>query len=395
MHSKISIRKKRRKSTKFRFFKFIHYLLLCPILIPTNCRGRKLTLNKSLEDSLYQDAILKQDRKSQKSNVEAIAYEMASTENGIITVRFATAWTIITILSTFLISFILEYLNNTSPVKECLLLYLCQDVAKTFLLLVWILYVAMLACLTSSDRIYLGTIAAKLFSFGWIVLSLFLLLMLNFIGAIKLYTTRKLLLDPPMPWDQDERSISKKVRFACMLLSLAFVSALFGTGGYPKIYYNLTGDNRTFSQLSIMTSINSITIIFFLITYVIMLIATKVYNTKADKLLRPILFSEKSQSWSLMAACLLGIGIVAGFVFNMFGEGNMWIALFLFQLNTTIVSPTIIIYFTPDLRTYIKCTIKKNVETIGDFINSNCSRFSGVICTKRSPQIHPTIELNT
>ena len=100
-------------------------------------------------------------------------------------------------------------------------------------------------------------------------------------------------------------------------LSFDFVLALFATRGYPKIYYNLTGDNRPFSQLPIITSINSGTIMILLITYVIMLIGAKIYNTKVDLMMRPGVFSEKAQSWSLVVVCLLGIGITAGFVLNM------------------------------------------------------------------------------
>ena len=385
------MRNKRTRITKIRFLKFIAILMLCPYSCQVKCNQQNSNWNDSGKFPLQQEELGKQRLENQLSVEHSTAKEIESTQNGIITPQFFVGWTVMTAFSTVMVSFILEYLNNTSPVKECILLYLCKDVCKIFLLFVWILYFAVLDCLIVGNGTYLGIVSAKLFTFTWIFLSLYLLLILNIIGAIKFYVMKELKLDPPMPWNQDEYVVSKKIRITSMLLSFLFVAILFTTGGYPKIYFNLIGDKRPFSQLPILTSINSGMITTLLISYMIMLIGVKIYQTKLELTTQPRLFSEKALSWSIMAACLLGVGIITGFLFNMYGGGNIWIALFVFQLKTTIFTPILIIYCTPELRMYVKVTIRNIVACIGENIYYNFSKISKAIQVKRCSQIQPII----
>ena len=379
MHHKIKkssgifMRNKEKRITKIRLLRLIPLLLLCPLSFPVNCYGRNFKWNKTLVFPLPKDEHANRGLNYQYLDVVLTANRFSKTE------------------SETIVLLIHEYLNNLSPVKECILMYLCQDVCKIFILLVWILYFAALHCLVVSDGTYLGPGSAKLFSFLWMFMSHYLLLILNSIGAIKLYVTKELKLDPPMPWNQDEYVVFKRVKLISMLLSFAFVSSLFGTEGYPMMYFKLIGDKRSFSQLPTMTSINSGVILALLFSYLLMLLASKFYKTRLDMATQPRFFSEKAQSWFLVVACLLGVGICAGFVLNMYGGGNIWIALFLYQLKTTVFTPIFIIYFTPELKTYVKCTIRKNMECIADFVNCNCSKILGVIWTKRSSQIQPII----
>ena len=276
------MRNKRTRITKIRFLKFIAFLMLCPYSTHVKCNKHNSIWNDTEKFPLHQEELEMQRLESQYSVEHSTAKEIENTQNGIITPRFFVGWTVMTVFSTVMVSLILEYLNNTSPVKECILLYLCKDVCKIFLLFVWILYFAVLDCLIVGNGTYLGIVSAKLFTFTWIFLSLYLLLILNIIGAIKLYVMKELKLDPPMPWNQDEYVVSKKIRLTCMLLSFLFVTTLFTAAGYPKIYFNLIGDKRPFSQLPILTSINSGIITTLLISYMIMLIGVKVYQTKLE-----------------------------------------------------------------------------------------------------------------
>ena len=389
--SDVSMRRKRNRITKIRFLKFISLLMLCPFTSPVKCNERNSNWNETEKFLLPKGEIGIQRLESQYSVEHLTAKALVSTQNGIITPKLSIGWTVMAIFSTVLISFILEYLNNTSPVKECILLYLCKDVCKIFLLFVWILYFGVLDCLIVCNGTYLGNASAKLFTFTWIFLSLYLLLTLNIIGAIKFYIMKELKLDPPMPWNQDEYVVSKKFRLTSMLLSFLFVLTSFTTGGYPKIYFNLIGDNRPFSQLPILTSINSGMITILLISYMVTLIGGKVYQTRLELTTQPRLFSETAQSWFLIAACLLGVGIITGFLFNVYGGGNIWIVLFLFQLKTTIITPISIIYCTPELRTFVKCTIRNIMDYIWDVINYSFSKISKAIQLNRSSQIQPII----
>ena len=270
------MRQNPKRITKISFLKLIALLMLCPHSSPVICNKQDSNWNDTEKFHLPKGEIRNQIMESQYSVEHLTAKAIINTQHGIITTQFSVGWTVMTVFSTVMVSFILEYLNNTSPVKECILLYLCKDVCKIFLLFVWILNFAVLDCLIVGNGTYLDIVSAKIFTFTWIFLSLHLLLILNIIGAIKFYSMKELKLDPPMPWNQDEYVVSKKVRLTSMLLSVLFVATLFTTGGYPKIYFNLIGDKRPFSQLPMLTSINSGMITILLITYMIMLTLNQV-----------------------------------------------------------------------------------------------------------------------
>ena len=108
------------------------------------------------------------------------------------------------LISVVLLVIIYSYLYNMNSVSECVLLHLYKDfVAILIISRIWIVIKVIVESFTITDSPSVATMSqltAKILSFTIFSLTNMVLMMLNIIAAIRLYMTKTMLLDPPMPW---------------------------------------------------------------------------------------------------------------------------------------------------------------------------------------------------
>ena len=135
---------------------------------------------------------------------------------------------------------IFSFLHNSSPAKECILLYLHKD------LLVMLISLRSMWCLKillTDDQSGMGEYTAKALLFCLWSMIFTVLALINMISALKLYIIRTVVLDPPMPWGTDEKIGMACIRSILGLIAVGYPSILFGIGLYPTAYYSFAKES--------------------------------------------------------------------------------------------------------------------------------------------------------
>ena len=113
------------------------------------------------------------------------------------------------VISVALMVIIYSYLYNMNSVNECVLLHLYKDfVAILITSRIWLVIKVIVESFTITDLhnvAIMKQLTAQILSFTIFSLTNMVLMMLNIIAAIRLYMTKTMLLDPPMPWGNDDK----------------------------------------------------------------------------------------------------------------------------------------------------------------------------------------------
>ena len=174
---------------------------------------------------------------------------------------------------------IYSYLDNICLVRECVLLYCYKDVIaisifiRALILVKWIISYSKP---NASENMTVGTMPAKLLAFGIFVFGLYTLLILNIISSIRLYVTKTMVLDPPMPWENDEALLMKKIRLAAGIFSVSYPAIFYLLEIYPKMYYDFV---TLKVEMPISSFVYSGILAFFLATFVITIMVEMCYKT--------------------------------------------------------------------------------------------------------------------
>ena len=151
--------------------------------------------------------------------------------------------------STILLTFIWKYLKSASITKECILLYLYEDSVGIVLVAGWVWFAIVISFYTTTTGAALEVYQVSVLSFCIITIELQLLLILNVVSIIKLYMKKEMVLDPPIPWSDDDHDGIKKLRMVSWIVIFLFVLGMYAGSFYPKAYYYLIGDNRSLLDL--------------------------------------------------------------------------------------------------------------------------------------------------
>ena len=213
------------------------------------------------------------------------------------------------IISTIILIIILAYLNNgVSVAKECIILYLYRDVVIIWMLLNSLWLIRMVLCYFTTRGLGIGELLAIVISFCTIVLRLSFQLIMNVIIIIKFYIAKKVMLDPPMPWADDESSGMKGIRLGCAVFCIFFTSTTYSLGYYPKFYYFFTlGPNSSLPIFRNEISIYSALFLLMTITYLLFFLAEQYYRSKNNQIAGTIIHRQMDRFvWMI----LLFVGII-------------------------------------------------------------------------------------
>ena len=102
---------------------------------------------------------------------------------------------------------------------------------------------------------------------------------MNIISALKFYQRKTNILDPPMPWGDDEGQGIKWIRVIATTLSLVFTCTMFGFGIYPKTYYWFTGQEyQSVSKVATAFIIYPVVLMFLIFASIITGLLAKLYK---------------------------------------------------------------------------------------------------------------------
>ena len=160
----------------------------------------------------------------------------------------------LTLFLNTLLLLIFAYLHSVSLAKQCVLL----DLYKEFLI-VHTLCISLINALPITICTYgypMNLIPATIVTFCLAIGTIVLLLLANVIHLLKYRMNKEKMLDPPMPWGEDEQKGLMWIRVFCWGFSIGFVVTTYVFGMQPVYYHLLIGqdyDDMSFIHPSIST----------------------------------------------------------------------------------------------------------------------------------------------
>ena len=191
-------------------------------------------------------------------------------------------------MSVALLIIIYSYLRNIGLVNECVLLHLYKDVVAIFIFMRIVQItkgiVGSFTLTKSKDQTSMNQISAQILSFTLFATTFAILTLLNIISAIRLHIAKKMVLDPPMPWNNNENLGIKMIRLVVGIVSLGCPLILFLFEVYPRIYFDFV--NQPHPRSSLLFTGPCIVQVIVLLT---IMIAEKFYKTNGDQLTNNII----------------------------------------------------------------------------------------------------------
>jgi hypothetical protein len=241
--------------------------------------------------------------------------------------------------------------------------------------------IAILTCYVNGNGLTIPPTPAKAISYCISSLVLYLFLAINAQGFLYLYSKKEMVLDPHLPWVEDDRFAIKMMRLISLVFVASLTSILFAYEGYPKVYYIMIGDKTPITELPIGTTAFTMLLFVLIVTYLITSLSAVFYEQ------RSIYFGDNTTipSGLRYLSCLLifftGFGQILGVILNFVSDGEFWIILLIRQILFGVISPITIISTSSQLRNYVKGIFKPSTL----FVTAFCEQY----CSRRSPQVYP------
>lgn len=174
---------------------------------------------------------------------------------------------------------ILSYFGNLAISKDCLLLYLYKDLMTLVICLNCLAEISLVLAYTFGGGMGISVTGAMCLSFMACNILLLLLLFMNIISALKFYQKKANVLDPSMPWGEDDKKGIKWIRVIATTIALVLTSTMFRLGLYPTTYYWFSGQEiPSLPKESTAFIIYPMMLILLISTSIIMALATKFYK---------------------------------------------------------------------------------------------------------------------
>ena len=311
------------------------------------------------------------------------------TTNHSIKIPFIIASLLILLISTILLSLIWSYLNNLSITKSCLLLYLYKDAVATTLLASYIWIIIIFSCYFNSEGFMSNLVQATILSMILISVELELILILNLVSIIKLYTMKEKVIDPQMPWGDGDDKASNKIRVMNALSIAFFVSTMYAEGFYPKAYYYFIGDHTPLLELSNGPKIFEGVLGILFIIPTITIIITLFYHQTEEQAQA----TRREGKVYFLVVTFIFI-MVAGVIYGAFSDrlGHFLIFGQYLQTVATIITPFIVILSSPPLKLFVLKVLSDFASSVIDRIGLSRDRISTFINrNQRSNQIVPIV----
>ena len=243
-----------------------------------NCKDPKNVTELNAHSLSYEH---KNEKEASSSFYQRQAFNFSASEASIpiftgVELLIGTISMLVSNIFSFLI---LNYLGNLTLAKDCLLLYLYKDLMKLAICMNCLSEISVVLGYAIGGELGASAIVTKVLSFIGCNVLLLLLLFMNIISALKLYQRKTNILDPPMPWGDDEAKGIKWIRLIATLITFILTSTLFGLGIYPTTYYWFSGEETpSFSKDAIAFLIYPLILIVLISASIITALIGKFYK---------------------------------------------------------------------------------------------------------------------
>ena len=177
--------------------------------------------------------------------------ESVKRPENVVGITYMTLVSICLTISSLALGLIYSYLNTVGLAKESILLYLYQNFVVIWGLFhcVWISR-TMMTYFNTDIEAQMNPSGAMTLAFVSQTLTIAVLLQMIIIAVIKIYRTKHLMLDPPMPWGMDDQKGTMILQTICSITSLGLTSVGFILKQYPYWYFYFLGIDASRKQLN-------------------------------------------------------------------------------------------------------------------------------------------------
>ena len=197
------------------------------------------------------------------------ALESVKRSENVVGITYLTFVSICITISSLALGLIYSYLNSVGLAKESVLLYLYKN-----LVILWFLFQcvvisrAIMTFFNTDIEAQMNPSGAMTLAFVSQTLTIAVLLQMIMIVIIKIYRTKHLMLDPPMPWEMDDQKGTMMLQMMSTITSLGLTSVGFLLEQYAFWYYyflgvdasrkQLKGNEPIFAHLNFSTTVNTV-----------------------------------------------------------------------------------------------------------------------------------------
>ena len=258
---------------------------------------------------------------------------------------------------------ILSYFGNLALSKDCLLLYLYQDLMTLVICLNCLAEISLVLAYTFGGGIGISATGAKCLSFMTCNILLLILLFMNIISALKFYQKKANILDPSMPWGDDDKKGIKWIRFIATTKTLVFTSTMFALGLYPTTYYWFGGQEiPSLPKQSTAFIIYPMMLILLISTSIIIALATKFYklptpHTTDSGIPHQIDYFHIAFCFMLFLIVILG-------EFNFLTSSNLWNLWKIHMVAMQVGIPVLTVLKEKQLRHYASNFLRNKAEDL-------------------------------
>ena len=264
------------------------------------------------------------------------------------------------IISSTLLILIFAYLNNVALVKECVLWYLYKDVVIIVILINCMRLIIVIVCYSINGGLGIGVTLAKVMTFAQGCLAILLHLLINILNAVKCYMSMSKLIDPPMPWGDDDLLGIRMIRFLCSVFTTGLFGVMYALGMYPKVYYILVEQNAAATDLPENSYTFFGVVLFLVITESITGIVAE--NGKLPEKIIPRQMNYFLWTIPTIAIVLITLFILFEEVFYVFKLAHPFQIRILVSSILYTITPAIVIYRTNQLKSHTAKVLKNKIE---------------------------------
>ena len=262
-------------------------------------------------------------------------------------------------ISVVFLVMIYSYLHNMNSVKECILVHLYKDFVTIMIISrIWLVMKGIVAIFTISElqhQAIMSQLTAKILSFSFIALANFTLMILNIIGALRLYMTKTMVLDPPMPWGIDDEFGIKIIRLIAGGISIGYPLMLFPFEIYPKVYYDFL--NQTHPRTS---SCYVIPCIVQLLVFLTSMLVEKFHQKKGLQEISPNI--PKQVNYFVLVIILMYTFILFEVSVQLLNPNTRWTVIQTLATFLSVTTPLAVILKSEKLSTYSTKFVKEKYE---------------------------------
>ena len=364
-------KKKKKPVCKRMRFKHVIIILLCGILLPSNYSGKSVypknvTHFVSVEnEQSLQNHISDEITVPNTNDPKEDAIQQNVTKITVYFVLFAVS---ALMLSTVLLTLMLRYFKNIGIVKRNLLICLYEDTLKIFLCIEWCTFATILSCYLNGDGKLKNKSMAKVFCYSFTFLSILLLLVINCMSALKLYILKKNVIDPPMPWNENncinDKTISK-FRFRSILFASITICIMYLTKTYPSLYYFAIGDEESAKDLPAASKLNEVFHLILVLSYITITFVYQICEARKNRIMSrvPHRFQNLPRAFLIIMAFIFFLAVYTKY----FRTGRVFVISQLMVIVFGVMSPAWIIATSDLLRQFVKTELinaRKYIKTL-------------------------------